>query len=130
MDKGAVGLPFYSEGASGLSVLKGATGGYVVGFIFASALIGFLAERGNDRKISSAIGSFLLGSLVIYFFGSLWLAHTLEIPVWQGPKSAIALGIIPFLFGDLLKAIGAGVTLPGSWKLVSLLRKDDAIKES
>jgi biotin transport system substrate-specific component len=121
---GAVGLPFYSEGASGWDVLKGATGGYIVGFIFASALIGFLSEKGNDRHVSSAVGSFLLGSLVIYTFGALWLAHILNIPVFEGPESAMALGVVPFLFGDLLKALAAGLALPGSWKLISFLKKE------
>jgi len=120
---GAVGLPFYSEGASGFDVLKGATGGYIFGFIFASALIGYLSEKGNDRHVSSAVGSFLLGSVIIYGFGALWLAHILNIPIFSGPQSAMALGVVPFLFGDLIKAFAAGLVLPGSWKILSILKK-------
>ncbi len=123
---GAVGLPFYTQGASGWDILKGYTGGYIVGFIFASALIGFLAERGKDRHVSSAIGSFLLGTIIIYAFGALWLAHVLNLPVFEGPKSAMALGVVPFLFGDLLKAFTAGLLLPGAWKLISVAKKGES----
>src|SRR5690606_38079347 len=47
---GAVGLPIYSEAASGVGVLLGTTGGYLVGFIAAAALTGWLAERNWDKK--------------------------------------------------------------------------------
>lgn len=119
---GAVGFSVYSEGSSGWDVLKGATGGYIIGFIFASAFVGYMAEKSNDRKITSSIGAFLIGSIIIYTLGTLWLAHVLNIPVIKGPESAIALGVVPFLFGDVLKAIIAGVAVPTSWKLVSRLK--------
>lgn len=115
-------MPFYADGAQGWNILKGYTGGYIFGFIVASALIGYLAEKKNDRKVFSAIGSFLVGSLVIYFFGALWLAHTLNISVASGPDSALAVGVIPFLFGDILKATVAGLVLPGSWKLIEYFK--------
>lgn len=126
---GAVGLPFYSDGASGWDVLKGATGGYIVGFIFASAAVGYFSERKNDRKVLSAIGSFMVGTIIIYTFGALWLAHVLNIPVFSGEESAMALGVVPFLIGDLIKACAAGLALPGSWKLVSILRKEKSVSE-
>lgn len=117
-------MPFYADGAHGWNILKGYTGGYIFGFIVASAIIGYLAENKNDRKVFSAIGSFLVGSLVIYFFGALWLAHVLHISVASGPDSALAVGVIPFLFGDILKASLAGLALPGSWKLIQHFKKD------
>lgn len=121
---GAVGLPFYANHSSGWDVLKGATGGYFIGFIVASAIIGFLAERKNDRKVLSAIGAFVVGSVVIYGFGATWLAHSLGIPFAKGAQSAMSLGVIPFLFGDLLKVALAGLIIPGSWKAVSYLRNE------
>lgn len=118
-------FPFYAEGASGWEVLKGATGGYLIGFIFAAALVGHFAERGNDRKVLSAIGAFIVGSIVIYSFGALWLAHIMDIPVFKGESSAFALGVIPFIFGDILKATVAGLALPGTWKLVGKNQQDN-----
>ena len=52
-----------------------------------------------------------------------WLAHILNIPIFSGPQSAMALGVVPFLFGDLIKAFAAGLVLPGSWKILSILKK-------
>ncbi|HQZ14787.1 MAG TPA: biotin transporter BioY, partial [Acidimicrobiia bacterium] len=61
--------------------------------------------------------------VIIYGFGALWLAHILNIPIFSGPQSAMALGVVPFLFGDLIKAFAAGLVLPGSWKILSILKK-------
>ncbi len=111
---GAVGLPFYSGGDGGWNVVTGATGGYLVGFIAAAALIGYLAEREQDRSIATAIPAFLAGSAVIYLFGVTWLAHSLGV----GATEAMELGMVPFIIGDLVKVALAGVALPAAWKLV------------
>src|ERR1700712_784101 len=60
---GLVGLPVFSDGSHGTSVLFGATGGYIVGFILSAALVGWLAERQWDRKILKALATFVAGSL-------------------------------------------------------------------
>jgi len=73
---GVVGLPFFAEGRGGLQVLWGATGGYILGFVLAAALVGRLAELGWDRRIGGAIGATLLGTMVIYLVGVPWLAVT------------------------------------------------------
>ena len=115
---GAVGLPFYSGGDGGWNVVTGATGGYLVGFIAAAALIGYLAEREQDRSIATAIPAFLAGSGVIYLFGVTWLAHSLGV----GATEAMELGMVPFIIGDLVKVALAGVALPAAWKLVGTRR--------
>jgi biotin transport system substrate-specific component len=115
---GAVGLPFYSGGDGGWNVVTGATGGYLVGFIAAAALIGYLAEREQDRSIPTAIPAFLAGSAVIYLFGVTWLAHSLGV----GAIEAMELGMVPFIIGDLVKVALAGVALPAAWKLVGTRR--------
>ncbi|MFN8015509.1 MAG: biotin transporter BioY [Acidimicrobiia bacterium] len=117
---GAIGLPFYAEGTSGWSVLKAPSGGYLIGFIFASALVGYLSNKKNDRNVLSAIAAFVAGSIVIYTFGLIWLAHVLKIPMTAavGKPSAIAYGLAPFVIGDVIKATMAGVLLPTSWKIV------------
>lgn len=117
---GAIGLPFYSDGEGGWSAATGATAGYLVGFVVAAIIVGMLAERGQDRTLATSIPAFLAGSMVIYAFGASWLAYDLSIPFTAaaGQPSAIALGVAPFLVGDLAKALLAGVMLPAAWRFV------------
>lgn len=111
---GAVGLPFYAGGGSGLQHVTGATGGYLVGFVVAAALVGRLAERRNDRRVRTALPLFLAGNLVIYLLGVPWLAVVAGFSV----PEALAKGALPFLVGDLLKILLAGLILPGAWRLL------------
>jgi len=116
---GAVGLPFYAEGAGGWTEATGSTAGYLVGFVIAAAVVGHLAERGQDRRISTAIPAFVAGTMIIYTLGAGWLARSLDVPVTAaaGEPSAIAYGVAPFIVGDLAKAVLAGVLLPTCWQL-------------
>ncbi|HEV3471750.1 MAG TPA: biotin transporter BioY [Actinomycetota bacterium] len=119
----AIGLPFGAEGKGGDELLRAAsaTGGYLWGFIIAAALVGWLAERGWDRKLSSAIGAMLLGSVVIYLFGVPWLASALNIPVvaeGDAFNDALEFGMYPFVVGDLLKLLIAAAALPAAWRLL------------
>ncbi|MCC6755660.1 MAG: biotin transporter BioY, partial [Solirubrobacterales bacterium] len=66
-------LPVFSDFSSGLSVITGATGGYIVGFIFAAAAVGYLAEKGTDRKVLTAFASFIAGQAIIFAFGLIGL---------------------------------------------------------
>ncbi len=116
---GAVGLPFFAEGSSGWEVVRGATGGYLIGFIVAAWLVGKLAERRQDRTVPTAIPLFLLGSVVIYLIGVPWLAASLDVTGTE----AMELGLVPFIVGDLLKVAIAGLLLPGTWALVTRLRR-------
>lgn len=113
---GAVGLPFYASGTGGWEVTTGATFGYLMGFIVAAWVVGYLAERKQDRRVWSAVPAFLTGSVVIYLFGVTWLYYGFEpIATWEG---ALVAGMVPFIPGDLLKVILAGVTLPLAWQMV------------
>jgi len=88
--------------------------GYVVGFVFAGALVGALAQRGGDRTPLRTIGTMALGNLAIYAVGVPWLMAA----TGMGLAKALAVGVLPFLLGDALKiALAAGV-LPGAWALV------------
>ncbi len=111
---GFVGLPFFAGGANGIEHLFGPTGGYLVSYPFAAALVGWLAERGWDRRFSTTIAAMLLGSVIIYVFGVSWLAVALGI----GLGEALMKGMVPFLIGDAIKMALAGVALPGGWKLL------------
>jgi len=116
---GAIGLPFYADGAGGWTIATGATAGYLVGFVVAAFVVGKMAEHGQDRKLSTSLPAFLAGSLIIYGFGAAWLAYDLGLPLTAaaGEPSAISLGVAPFLVGDVLKALLAGAVLPAAWIL-------------
>jgi biotin transport system substrate-specific component len=118
--EGAIGLPFYAEGKSGLEVLgvASATGGYLWGFLVASVVVGWLANRGWDRSWRSALGAMLLGEIVIFAIGIPWLMGALDVPVLE----ALELGLYPFVIGDLLKLLLAAGLLPAAWKLVGINR--------
>ncbi len=112
---GLAGMPVYADGAHGLHVVTGATGGYLVAFPLAAALVGRLAERGWDRSFSSAVGAMLTGNVLVYLIGLPWLAVTLG----TGLDKTLELGLYPFVAGDLLKVYLAAAALPAAWKLVS-----------
>lgn len=111
--QGLAGLPVFAGGALGLARLFGPTGGYLFGFVIATYLVGLLAERGWDRRISTTAAAMALGNLVIYTVGALWLA-----PFVGGIDQALALGVAPFIPGDLVKIGAAALLLPGGWKLL------------
>ena len=123
---GAIGLPFYADGAGGWNVATGTTAGYLVGFVIAAGLVGWMAEQGQDRRVRTAIPAFLAGTAVIYTLGAGWLAHDQGIPLTAGvgEPSAIAWGVAPFLVGDAIKVVLAGLLLPGAWKLRSIVEGD------
>lgn len=118
---GVLGLPVFSGGESGLSHLVGPTGGYLVGFLVAAAVLGWFAERRADRQLLSSAGTMIVGTLVIYLFGvgGLMLGG-------MPPLGAIELGVLPFLIGDALKAALASAALPSAWAIVRSIDRKDA----
>ncbi|HWE82084.1 MAG TPA: biotin transporter BioY [Gaiellaceae bacterium] len=115
---GMAGVPLYADHNHGWNTFSGATGGYIVGFVVAAALIGWLSERGWDRRFSSSVAAMLSGSVVIYIFGALWLRHSLHLN-WA---NTLEDGVYPFVPFDLLKVYLAAATLPSAWALVRRLR--------
>ena len=111
--EGIIGLPFFAGGAHGLSVVIGATGGYLIGFIAAAYIIGLLAERGLERNARTSFIPFLAGTVIIYTCGITWLSIVLG-----SFSKAVALGMVPFLIGDVIKLLAATVALPAAWKIV------------
>lgn len=116
---GALEAPVFTEASGGIDVIKGATGGYLIGFIFAAALVGWMAERRQDRTFPTMFTAFLAGSAVIYVFGVVGLMSS----TGSGLSAAISNGVVPFVFGDVLKGVAAGVLLPGAWKLLGDTRR-------
>jgi biotin transport system substrate-specific component len=111
---GIAGVPVYAQHKHGWEVFSGATGGYIVGFVAAAALIGVLAENGWDRRFSSSLSAMLIGNVVIYAFGLVWLHHDLHVN-WP---TALTDGLYPFVLGDLIKVFLAALALPSAWRLV------------
>jgi biotin transport system substrate-specific component len=107
------GLPVLAGGASGRAEVIGATGGYLLGFVVASYVVGRISAAGASTKTSTTALAYVAGSLVIYGFGAPWLAYSTSNTIgW-----AIANGVVPFLIGDAIKAVAAGAVLPMAWKL-------------
>lgn len=121
---GMLGLPFYAAGAGGWKAATGATMGYFIGFILAAGVVGRLAEYRHDRKVLSSLAAMALGTVIIYVCGAAWLSWSLNIPIATGNQNAIALGVTPFLLGDLVKMLLAALTTSASWNLVNRLRAE------
>ncbi|CAN5500284.1 biotin transporter BioY [soil metagenome] len=116
---GLVGLPVFSDGSHGASVVFGATGGYIVGFILSAALVGWLAERQWDRRVLKALATFAAGSLAVFAIGLPWLAITLHLNLAQ----TLAAGFYPFIIGGIIKAGIAAGLLPLAWMGADKLAK-------
>ncbi len=118
---GAVGLPVFTNAQGGLESLSGGpTVGYLLGFVLAGALTGWLAQRGLDRSVWGAIAIFLAGEAVIYAVGLPMLSVFLRsIDVPSDLSATLLAGFYPFIVGDVLKAVLAGAVLPLTWKLVN-----------
>jgi biotin transport system substrate-specific component len=118
--EGAIGLPFYAEGKSGIDVLgfASATGGYLWAFLVAAFVVGLLAKRGWDRGIGSSIGAMLVGEVIIFVIGVSWLAAAIDVPATK----ALEFGLYPFIVGDAIKLFLAAGALPLAWRMVG---KDD-----
>jgi biotin transport system substrate-specific component len=111
---GVVGLPFFAEGKGGIAVIWGATGGYLIGFVLAAAVVGRLAELGWDRRIGGSVGATLLGTVVIYATGVPWLAVVTGMTLGE----AVATGLVPFLVVDTVKLLAAAAVFPAAWWVV------------
>lgn len=121
---GAIGLPIFTEGSAGWHVIAGPTGGYLIGFVLAAVLTGWLAQRSWDRKVVGAGVAFLAGTVVIYAVGLPWLSVALgQLGYPHDLGATLRSGLLPFIPGDLLKAVVAGVLLPVTWKLVNRTQK-------
>jgi biotin transport system substrate-specific component len=114
--QGLAGLPVFAGGTFGAAYLLGPTGGYLIGFVPAAFIAGYLAEHGWDRKVSTAFLAMLAGNIAIYVCGIPWLAN------FVGADKAIALGFLPFIPGDLIKLVLATAALPMGWKVIHGLK--------
>jgi biotin transport system substrate-specific component len=109
---GLLGVPWFAHGQGGFP--GGANFGYILGFVAAAAVCGYLAELRADRRLISAIPAMVVGEFVMYVFGVVWLAFDLHV----GIGKAISLGFLPFWIGDAIKCALAAGLLPSAWRLV------------
>jgi len=104
--EGASGLPVFAGGAAGAIFLAGPTGGYLIGFLPAAFLTGYLAERRWDRNVGLTVLAMAVGNVLIYVFGVLWLSNFV-------PQSQLmVMGVLPFLPGAVVKIAAAAALLP------------------
>lgn len=124
---GAAGQPVFAgtpEKGIGLAYMLGATGGYLLGFVAAAGVVGWLAERGWDRSMPASALAMAIGLAVLYVPGVLWLAYGFPlVPAIAGFSGlgmarAVEFGLFPFLWIDALKLAVAVVAFPAIWRLV------------
>ena len=111
--QGAMGVPVFAGAGAGLPYLLGPTGGYLLGFAIGAVVVGWLAERGWDRRVLTTLAAMVIGNLVIYALGVGWLTT-----IVGSVERAFALGLLPFLLGDALKIALATALLPYAWSLI------------
>lgn len=108
---GLAGIPWFSRGG-GIIYILSPSFGYIVGFVLAAFFTGLFCERGFDRQIKMAFLAILVGNIILYIPGLLWLARFI------GFEKVLAAGFYPFILGDLLKISLIGAILPISWNLI------------
>ncbi len=126
--EGLLGLPVFAQGKGGLAAFLGPTGGYLIGFVLAAWFVGALSERGWDRHISTTVAAMILGNLVIYACGLVWLSCQVRFFAQPLRGGLLAAGLYPFLVGDLLKIALAALLLPGGWRIIQYFGLDRTAK--
>lgn len=117
---GALGFDVFAGSSAekfGLSYMMGGTGGYLVGYVLATVALGLAAQRGMDRSVGGMALALLVGNVLIYVPGLLWLG---QLYGWDQP--ILEWGLTPFLVGDALKLALAALLVPAAWKLVGRAR--------
>jgi biotin transport system substrate-specific component len=112
---GIAGAPVFADGEHGLDRIVGATGGYLVGMLVATFVLGQLARFRLDQKFLTALPSMLIGTVTTFSFGLIWLhQYTGQTWSWTFEK-----GLTPFIVGEVLKIAIAGTSLPAIWRVVN-----------
>ena len=99
---GAAGLPVFAKGAAGLAAVTGPTGGYLIGFVVAAGVASLVREglrKSGASRLVADVGACTILLVVIYGLGTAWLAYSLNVSLGQ----AAALGVVPFVVGDVIK---------------------------
>jgi biotin transport system substrate-specific component len=116
----AAGLPVLAGAGAGIAYMTGPTAGYLVGFVLAAGLIGWLAEHGWDRTPVKAVAAMSVGHALLFIPGVAWLA------VLFGMDKAIAVGLAPFYAATLLKTALGAALMQAAWTVVARRSRDRA----
>lgn len=108
---GIAGVPVFSDATQGFSVVAGPTGGYIIGFIFAAAVTGWLAQRQWDHRLLKGFVAFSVGTLATFAIGLPWLAASLNLSLEQ----TLQAGLYPFILGGIIKAALAAGFIRFAW---------------
>lgn len=112
--EGAAGFPVFAgtpEKGIGIAYMMGPTGGYLLGYVLSVVVAGWLAMRGWDKHPALVVGATVLAGAVIYVPGLLWLGSVIGFD-----KPVLQYGLIPFIPGDIVKALLAALVFPAAWK--------------
>jgi len=101
---GFVGVPVFSGFTGGPGKLVGPTGGYLIGFIFMAIIAGWFIEKYEGKTVMYFVGM-VLGTIVTYVFGTLWLAYVAGMSL----KAALIAGVVFYIPGDVVKMIIAAL---------------------
>ena len=116
---GIAGAPIFAPSQTlpshGLDRVLSATGGYLIGMLVASLLLGYLADRKADQKFATSFPALILGEITIFGFGLVWLHNSLDLS-WSATISA---GLTPFILGEVLKIAIVGTSLPLIWRKIA-----------
>lgn len=115
---GLIGLPVFANGTAGLPVLFGPTGGYLLGFLIATPVIGLIKEK-LEYLFGYLFASFLGGIIIVYSCGVFGLMFVLNISL----KQALVIGVYPFLIFDLIKVFIASVFVYNSRSIFKRILK-------
>jgi biotin transport system substrate-specific component len=113
--EGASGLPVFAGGAAGAVWLVGPTAGYLVGFLPAALIAGWVAERTWGRSVVATLAAMTVATCAIFACGLAWLSRFVE------PGLLPEMGLYPFVVGALIKIALATVALPSGWRVISAL---------
>lgn len=129
---GALGFDVFTSSTAefhGLNYMMGSTGGFLVGFVLATVVLGLLARRGWDRSVPKMALAMLIGSALLYVPGLVWLSQWIAMTGKADAATygslfnqSVAWGLTPFVFGDLVKLALAALLLPAIWKMVGSAR--------
>lgn len=118
---GVAGFPVFSGGTGGIGILFGPTGGYLIGFVVAALIVGYIAQHAIGKAPKYRRGLFIagmiVGSAIIYVAGVPWLAFSADLTLTE----AVAVGLIPFVLGDVVKAVAAVLVAESLWSTVSFM---------
>lgn len=110
---GLLGFGVFAKHSSGIGVIMGPTGGYIIGFLVAAFVVGYLIEKGFGRTKASVLYCMALGNIIIYISGLIGLKlYFADAGLWK----ILVMGLFPFLIGDAVKILTAVVLFPYLWK--------------